>query len=225
LKRTLDAGASADKNLIREKFVLATNKFRTGYGTIFREPSQMCKLALPMPHMRKPPPAPAPHFEWRVPEGDTTERHVCGRCEYVHYINPKIVVGAVVSHGDHILLCRRAIEPRKNFWTLPAGYLEEHETPEDGARREAREEANAEIAIDALLAVYAVPHISQVQLMYRATLAQPVFSAGPESLDVALFAWDDIPWTELAFPSVKWALDHYRSVLGQAVFAPFSNPP
>ncbi|HEY2070306.1 MAG TPA: NUDIX hydrolase [Rhizomicrobium sp.] len=177
-----------------------------------------------MSHERKPPPAPAPHFEWRVPEGDTTERHICGRCGHVHYSNPKIVVGSVVTQGDRILLCRRAIEPRKNFWTLPAGYLEEHETPEDGACREAREEANAVIAIDALLAVYAVPHISQVQLMYRAQLAQPEFSAGPESLDVALFSWDDIPWAELAFPSVRWALEHYRQSREQAVFAPFTNP-
>ncbi len=119
-------------------------------------------------------------------------------------------MGSVVAHGDHILLCRRAIEPRKNFWTLPAGYLEEHETPEDGATREAREEANAEIVIDALLAVYAVPHISQVHLMYRAKLARPNFRAGPESLEVKLFCWDEIPWTELAFPSVKWALEHWR---------------
>lgn len=177
-----------------------------------------------MPQSRKPPPAPAPHFEWRVPEGDTTQRHICGRCGHIHYTNPKIVVGAVVTYDDRILLCRRAIEPRKGYWTLPAGYLEEHETPQDGAQREAREEANAEIAIDALLAVYAVPHISQVQLMYRATLAQPEFSAGPESLEVALFAWADIPWTELAFPSVKWALEQHREVLGEAVFAPFTNP-
>jgi ADP-ribose pyrophosphatase YjhB (NUDIX family) len=173
---------------------------------------------------RTPPPPPAPHFDWRLPEGDSIERYVCGRCGHVHYANPKIVVGAVVTFKDRILLCRRAIEPRKNYLTLPAGYLEEHETPADGARREAREEANAEIEIGALLAVYAVPHISQVQLMYRATLAEPKFSPGPESLAVALFAWDDIPWTELAFPSVKWALEHHHGVRGQAVFAPFSNP-
>ncbi len=177
-----------------------------------------------MPQMHKPPPPLAAHFEWRVPDGDTTPRHVCGRCGHVHYANPKIVVGAVVTHGDRILLCRRAIEPRKNYWTLPAGYLEEHETPEDGARREAREEANAAIAIDALLAVYALTHISQVQMMYRATLAHPEFSAGPESLEVALFAWRDIPWTDLAFPSVRWALDHFREAHGKSVFAPFSNP-
>jgi len=153
------------------------------------------------------------------------ERYVCGDCGHIYYTNPKIVVGSVVTFEDKILLCRRAIDPRRGFWTLPAGFLEEHETPEDGARREAREEAEADIQINALLAVYAVPHISQVQLMYRATLAAPVFAAGPESLDVKLFTWDEIPWNELAFPSAKWALEHYRQSKEMAVFAPFANPP
>ena len=170
------------------------------------------------------PPPPGPHFERRVPDGDTYERYICGRCGHIHYANPKIVVGSVVTHDNRILLCRRAIEPRIGLWTLPAGFLEEHETPENGARREAREEACAEIVIDALLAVYTVPHISQVQLMYRARLEAPIFDAGPESLEVALFAWDEIPWGELAFPSVKWALDHFQASKGQTGFAPFSNP-
>lgn len=170
------------------------------------------------------PPSPGRHFHRRVPEGDTIERYVCGQCGHIHYANPKIVVGSVVTHNDLILLCRRAIEPRKGLWTLPAGFLEEHESPEDGARREAREEACADIRIDALLAVYAVEHISQVQLMYRAALATPEFAAGPESLEVNLFAWNDIPWQELAFPSVKWALRHYRETRGLKVFAPFANP-
>ena len=170
------------------------------------------------------PPSPGAHFERRVPEGDTAERYVCRRCGHIHYNNPKIVVGSVVVHGDRILLCRRAIEPRKGLWTLPAGFLEEHESPEDGARREAREEANAEIVLDALLAVYTVSHISQVQLMYRAKLPKPEFSAGTESLDVKLFAWNDIPWDDLAFPSVKWALGHYSETKERAVFAPFGNP-
>jgi ADP-ribose pyrophosphatase YjhB (NUDIX family) len=170
-------------------------------------------------------PAPGPHFVRRVPEGDTHERYVCGQCGHIAYANPKIVVGSVVTFEERIMLCRRAIEPRKNYWTLPAGYLEEHETPEDGARREAREEACADIEIDALLAVYAVPHISQVQLMYRARLPAPEFSAGPESLDVKLFSWEAVPWDELAFPSVRWALDQHAAVKGQRIFAPFSNPP
>ena len=175
-------------------------------------------------HKHPIPPPPGPHFTRRVPDGDTAERYVCGQCGHIAYSNPKIVVGSVVAHEGRILLCRRAIEPRKNFWTLPAGFLEEHETPQAGARREAKEEACADIVLEALLAVYAVPHISQVQLMYRAHFSVPDFSPGPESLETKLFEWDDIPWKELAFPSVKWALEHYRQTRDQAVFAPFGNP-
>lgn len=164
-------------------------------------------------------------FTKQVPEGDTHERHVCGDCGWIHYINPKVVVGAVVSHQGGILLCRRAIEPRYGFWTIPAGYMEERETSEAGAMREAREEACADIAIDALLAVYNIPRISQVQLIYRATLAKSGFAAGPESLEVQLFGWDDIPWAELAFPSVHWALKQFREVEGKVAFPTFTNPP
>ncbi|MGD0143868.1 MAG: NUDIX hydrolase [Rhizomicrobium sp.] len=170
------------------------------------------------------PASPGPHFVRRVPDGDTSERDVCGRCGHIHYTNPKIVVGSVVVHDNRILLCRRAIEPRKGLWTLPAGFLEEHESPADGARREAKEEACTDIVLDALLAVYSVPHISQVQLMYRARIDKPVFAPGVESLEVNLFAWNDIPWSELAFPSVTWALKHYSESKDLAVFAPFSNP-
>lgn len=164
-------------------------------------------------------------FSQRMPEGDTRDRMVCDDCGWVHYVNPKVVVGAVIGHDGKILLCRRAIEPRRGFWTIPAGYMEEHETSEAGAAREAREEACAEIAIDALLAVYNIPRISQVQLIYRATLASPGFSAGPESLEVQLFGWSEIPWQDLAFPSVHWALHHYRAVEGQTHFPTHTNPP
>lgn len=163
-------------------------------------------------------------FSKRQPDGDSRERMVCDSCGWIDYVNPKVVVGAVCTFGARILLCRRAINPRKGFWTLPAGYLEEHETTEDGARREAREEALAEITLDRLLAVYNIPRLSQVQLIYRATLAEPVFGVGEESLEVALFAWDDIPWDEIAFPTVLWALQNHRAVMGQTDFAPFTNP-
>lgn len=174
----------------------------------------------------KPPPAPDfVTFEKRIPDGDTLPRMVCRDCGHIHYVNPKIVTGAVISHEGRILLARRAIHPRRGFWTLPAGYLEEHETVEAGAAREAMEEACAAIQIDALLAVYSIPRISQIQLIYRARLAAPHFAPGPESLEVGLFAWDEIPWDELAFPSVHWSLRYWRTVEGQAVFAPFANPP
>lgn len=150
---------------------------------------------------------------------------MCGDCGWIHYDNPKIVVGAVVTHEGKFLMCRRAIEPRVNYWTIPAGFLEEHESTEEGAIRETQEEALAEIRIDSLLAVYNVPRISQVQLIYRARLTKLEFAPGPESLEVALYGWDDIPWDELAFPSVLWALNHHREVLGQDSFSPFTNPP
>jgi ADP-ribose pyrophosphatase YjhB (NUDIX family) len=161
----------------------------------------------------------------KVPDGDDRERLTCPDCGFIAYENPKMVAGSVVSVGDRIMLCRRAIEPRMGYWTLPAGYLELNETPAEGAAREAWEEARARIAIDALLAVFSIPRISQVQLIYRATRAEPGFEPGPESLEVVLFDWANIPWGELAFPSVRWALDEYKARLGQTVFAPGINPP
>jgi ADP-ribose pyrophosphatase YjhB (NUDIX family) len=163
-------------------------------------------------------------FSRRVPTGDSLPRDICDRCGFIHYVNPKIVVGSVVTHEGKFMLCRRAIEPRRGFWTLPAGFMEQGETTEEGARREAMEEANAEIELRDLLAIYNIPRIAQVQIMYRAELKSPSFSAGEESLEVALFEWDDIPWDELAFPSVYWALTQFRSVMDKPVIAPFTNP-
>jgi ADP-ribose pyrophosphatase YjhB (NUDIX family) len=178
--------------------------------------------------LQKSPPTPTPktccEFVRRIPEGDNVERDVCARCGHVHYVNPKIVVGSVCSWHGRILLCRRAIEPRRGFWTIPAGYMEERESPTEGAAREAWEEALAKIEIDRLLAVYAVPRISQVQLIFRARLVSADVAPGVESLETRLFAWEEIPWESLAFPSVHWALKHHREVEGCGDFAPFDNP-
>jgi len=163
-------------------------------------------------------------FDLKVPQGDDRERHVCATCGWIHYANPKIVVGAVTTLDERLLLCRRAIEPRAGYWTIPAGYLEEHETPEAGAAREAMEEAMAEIAINALLAVYSVARISQVQLIYRARLARPEIAPGVESEEVGLYRWEEIPWNRLAFPTVRWALEHFRQSLHLDAFPPFTNP-
>lgn len=163
-------------------------------------------------------------FSKRVPDGDNMERLVCDSCGWVHYVNPKIVVGAVCTWEDRFLLCRRAIEPRLGYWTIPAGFMEERETTAEGAAREAREEACADIEIEALLGVYNIPRISQVQMIYRARLNSPDVAAGEESQEVGFFDWDDIPWGELAFPTVDWALNHYREVEGRTDFAPFTNP-
>jgi len=169
-----------------------------------------------------------PDFLIQVPEGDSRERRVCATCGYVDYQNPKVVVGSVVSQDGRVLLCRRAIEPRRGFWTLPAGYLELGETVEEGARREAFEEAEADIAIDGILAVYSISRIGQVQVIFRALFADPEhpsFTPGPESAEVALFAWEDIPWHQIAFPSVHWALAAWRAAQGRALAAPAGNPP
>ncbi|SON57677.1 NADH pyrophosphatase [Hartmannibacter diazotrophicus] len=164
-----------------------------------------------------------PSFETRIPEGDERARDVCTRCGFIAYENPKIVVGSVVRAGDKVLLCRRAIDPQSGFWTLPAGFMELNETPEQGAAREAYEEARASIEIHDLLAIYTIPRISQVQLIYRATL-KGGFAPGPESLEVDLFSPDDIPRDRIAFPSVHWALDQEaRWRRGEAV-GPFMNP-
>src|SRR5580698_2530210 len=134
-----------------------------------------------------------PRFERRIPEGDERERMICADCGHIDYQNPKVVVGTVVASDDRILMCRRAIEPRRGFWTLPAGYLELGETLEEGAAREAMEEATAAISIEGILGVFSVARIAQVQVIFRGRFAQPGaphFSAGSESLEVALFAWD-----------------------------------
>ena len=159
-------------------------------------------------------------FQREVPEGDDRTRLVCRDCGFINYENPKVVVGSVAAWDDRILLCRRAIEPRRGFWTLPAGYLELNEAAAAGAEREAWEEARARLVIDQLLAVYSIPRISQIQLIYRARLATPDIAAGPETLELDLFEWESIPWDQLAFPSVHWALADYDALRGQAVFAP-----
>jgi ADP-ribose pyrophosphatase YjhB (NUDIX family) len=163
-------------------------------------------------------------FVRKVPAGDDRPRLVCDDCGYVAYENPKVVVGSVCLWQERILLCRRAIHPRRGFWTLPAGYLELHETTAEGAKREAREEALAEIELEGVLAVYSIPRLSQVQVMYRARLVSPAIAAGPESEAVALFGWDEIPWDDLAFPSVRWALDHYRDCIASGDFTARGTP-
>src|SRR6201990_1864716 len=131
-----------------------------------------------------------PEFVRRIPDGDNRERLICADCGHIAYENPKVVVGSVVVAGDKVLMCRRAIEPRRGFWTLPAGYMELGETLEEGAAREALEEAKAVIAIEGILGVFSIARIGQVQVIYRARFAAagpPAFAPGEESLDVRLF--------------------------------------
>ncbi|MGB5812177.1 MAG: NUDIX hydrolase [Polyangiales bacterium] len=159
-----------------------------------------------------------------IPPGDNRQRLVCPDCAYIAYENPKVVVGVVATWEDRLLLCRRAIEPRKGYWTLPAGFMEMGESPEEGAAREAWEEARAELEIVDLLALYSLDHISQLQLFFRARLLSPEVSAGPESEEVGLFSFDALPAEELAFPSVYWAIDHYQQARSITYAPGFRNP-
>lgn len=146
---------------------------------------------------------------FRIPPGDTLPRHVCERCGTIHYQNPKVVVGALPVWEDKVLLCRRAIEPRHGMWTLPAGFMENEETTAQAAARETLEEACARIEVGELYTLIDVPHISQVHIIYRARLLDLDFRPGEESLDVALFAEDEIPWGRIAFRSIAISLRHF----------------
>jgi len=145
----------------------------------------------------------------RIPDGDALIRAVCDACGTVHYQNPKLVVGSLPIWEDKVLLCRRAIEPRYGMWTLPAGFMENNETLPEAALRETLEEACARIELGALYTLISVPHISQVHAIYQARLLDLNFAAGCETLEVALFAEQDIPWDEIAFRTIALTLRHF----------------
>jgi ADP-ribose pyrophosphatase YjhB (NUDIX family) len=144
-----------------------------------------------------------------VPEGDHLPRYVCVSCTTIHYQNPRLIVGCVPEYEGKILLCRRAIEPRLGLWTLPAGFMENGESLQAGAARESMEEALAKVEIGSLVAIVNVLHAHQVHVVFRARLLDPNVGAGPESLEVALFDEADIPWHEMAFKSIDFALKRY----------------
>ena len=145
----------------------------------------------------------------RVPEGDLLPRFVCDSCGIIHYQNPKIVVGCVPEYEGRIVICKRAIEPRVGYWTVPAGFLENGETLQQGAAREAHEEALAKVEIHSLLTVVHVMPAHQVHVFFRARLLDPEIGAGPESLDVRLVTADELPWADIAFPSTDYTLRRF----------------
>ena len=148
-------------------------------------------------------------LQFRIPPGDHLPRHVCDACGTIHYQNPKLIVGCVPEHEGRILLCKRAIEPRKGYWTVPAGFMENNETLQQAAARESYEEALAKVEIGSLLAVVHVLRAHQVHVFFRAKLPTPEFGAGPESLEVHLVEPKDIPWADIAFPSTEFTLRRY----------------
>ncbi|MAZ88900.1 MAG: NUDIX hydrolase [Cellvibrionaceae bacterium] len=154
----------------------------------------------------------------KVPQGDDRERHICPECDTIHYHNPKIIAGCLPIYEDKVLLCRRAIQPRHGLWTLPAGFMENGESTEEGALRECWEEAQAELELHNLYTMYSLPQINQVYLLFKGELKNLDFGPGPESLEVELFREDQIPWKEIAFPVMKKTLRHYFSDVSSGSF-------
>jgi len=145
----------------------------------------------------------------KIPADDSRERFVCDACGSIHYQNPRNVVGCIPVYDKQVLLCRRAIAPRHGYWTLPAGFMELGESTSAGAARETFEEAGAIVQVGPLYSLLNVPHAQQVHLFYLATMTEPSFYAGEESLEVALFHEHEIPWNELAFPTIKQTLEWF----------------
>jgi ADP-ribose pyrophosphatase YjhB (NUDIX family) len=156
--------------------------------------------------------------EITIPTGDNRPRHVCQACGTIHYQNPKVVVGCIPVWEESVLLCRRAIEPRYGFWTLPAGFMENGETSQQGAARETLEEACARVDVEGLYTLFNLPHISQVYLLFRSRLLDLDFAAGEESLEVGLFEEAAIPWDEIAFPVIRESLRLYFGDREQGIF-------
>ncbi|MCH8620624.1 NUDIX hydrolase [Undibacterium sp. TS12] len=155
----------------------------------------------------------------QIPVDDTRERFVCPSCSTIHYQNPKMVVGSIPAWEENgvtkILLCKRAIEPRLGYWTLPAGFMENNETTSQAAQRETAEEAGANIKLHDLFSILNVPHVHQVHLFYRATLLDLNYAAGVESLEVALFSEEQIPWDDIAFPTISHTLKFFFNDLAR----------
>jgi ADP-ribose pyrophosphatase YjhB (NUDIX family) len=147
--------------------------------------------------------------DFRIPPGDHLPRYICDSCGTIHYQNPRLIVGCVPDYQGKILLCRRAIEPRRGFWTVPAGFMENGETLQQAAARETHEEALARVEVGSLLTVVHVLHAEQVHVFFRATLQEPEFGAGIESLEAMLVDPKDIPWSYIAFPSTDYTLKRY----------------
>ncbi len=157
--------------------------------------------------------------EFTVPADDDLPRHVCPSCGTIHYQNPKLVVGCIPEWEGRILMCRRAIEPRRGFWTLPAGFLENDETAADGARRETLEETGARVVKLAPYLMVDIVHIRQIYLMYRSHLQRPDYHPTRESSEVKLLTEDEIPWNEIAFKVVEKTLRYYLQDRTAGVFA------
>lgn len=150
-------------------------------------------------------------------------RYQCSVCARIQYQNPTIIAGCVVECDGKVLLCKRAIAPRIGTWTLPAGFMEVGESIEEAAVRETYEETNAAVEIDSIYSVFHVDVMDQVYIIYRATMSDTNFSAGEESLEVALFSREDIPWNNLFYPAINDILERFLSDLTRGCSSVYSG--
>lgn len=148
-------------------------------------------------------------MEFKIPEDDNLKRHICSECGTIHYSNPNMVVGALCVRDNKVLMAKRNIHPRKGFWTLPAGFMENAETVQKGALRETKEETGSDAKINMPYTMFSLPHINQIHFFFLADLLDDNFGPTTESIEVKLFDEADIPWDELAFPTVKKTLEYY----------------
>ncbi|RAP34578.1 ADP-ribose pyrophosphatase [Candidatus Marinamargulisbacteria bacterium SCGC AG-439-L15] len=147
--------------------------------------------------------------DWLIPELDTHPRDVCTRCDYIHYVNPSPIVGVLPIYKGKVLLCKRNIEPKKNFWTLPAGFMEVNESIEEGALRELDEEAGVSAKIVFLQSVFSMTYVNQVYMMFLGQLDSDRCNPGEETLEARFFLKEEVPWDELAFKPVTFSLKAY----------------
>jgi ADP-ribose pyrophosphatase YjhB (NUDIX family) len=159
----------------------------------------------------------------KIPADDNRQRQVCEDCGVIHYRNPKIIGGCLLTWEDKVLLACRSIQPRKGFWTLPAGFMELGESVAEGAARECWEETRSRPVNMQLYGIFSMPRISQVYMMYRGEVSKGEYAIGEESSDVGLFAEADIPWNDLAFPIVTQTLRQFFADRADKQFSVFEQ--
>ncbi len=157
-------------------------------------------------------------MEFKIPEHDSLKRYCCADCHTIFYTNPNMVVGALCIRHDKILMAKRNINPRKGLWTLPAGFMENAETLEEGALRETFEETCSKAEAIMPYTMFSLPHINQIHMFYLANLLDDNYGPTVESSEVELFSPVDILWDEIAFPTVEKTLKYYIEDLEQDKF-------
>ncbi|HLY75546.1 MAG TPA: NUDIX hydrolase [Planctomycetota bacterium] len=153
-----------------------------------------------------------------IPPGDSKPRHVCTKCAFVHYLDPKVACGTISETDGKIVLIERGIEPRRGFWSFPCGFMEVDETTEQAALRETKEETGLDVELEDHLGTYSYPDNfyggSIVVVVYRAKILGGTLLADDDCSDAKLVAPKEIPWDQLAFKSSVSAVQDWLRFKG-----------